>query len=262
MKVLNLLSHTSLITAFYSAILTFFSELTLKGQYSNLVYINFLATLIGYNLISLVALNNRITSGRMYWQKNNQTLLITLTALSAISLIFFLLNLDLIQLIILSHLFIIIFFYENNSTRMISLRSKIYLKPFIIAYIWSISCSFLIQPEIKTSTTILWAEVFLSILSLSLIYDIRDQQYDSKNNFSTLVHKYGTKKIKAFAIRSFIISLFLRMSFFPFKDFWGIYLLEICLFLLFTFKVHSGSSRSILVFLVDGLILLRLLYLL
>ena len=107
------------------------------------------------------------------------------------------------------------------------------------------------------------SESFLFILSLSIPFDIRDTEQDSKQGLRTLVHAVGEKYVKYLCLLFFVISQILLVKFIEIKVstiFSLILMLVFYIFLLY--KTKNDQHDYYFLYGFDSLIILKLLLLL
>lgn len=174
-KIIDGLVNSSLIPSLYIAFFTIYAFLVTSHNIDfNLILINFLGTLVSYNIISFISLRaTGIKSARMQWQFDNRILLGFLSTLSAVAILFFIHTLNMSQLLNLAHLGFLILFYEKLTLNTFSFRTKIFLKPLVISYIWTMVAVGNVLFESTNFNWVIFLESLLSITALSLFYDIR-----------------------------------------------------------------------------------------
>jgi 4-hydroxybenzoate polyprenyltransferase len=263
-KIIDALVYSSFIPAFYIAIFTLYAFLVTSHSIDfNLVIINFLGTFVSYNAIAFISLRFRgIKSKRMQWQSDNRKALIALSVIAITGILYFYNSLNIKQFINLGHLFVLIILYEKRSKNSFSFRAKMFIKPLIISYIWTMVAVGNVLFESMSFSWTIFIESFLSIAALTLFYDIRDKDYDKNQGLETLVHKFGIRKVKSIAYRFYLVSLLIRMLAIPFREYWYLYILEIIVFSLLLKRAKPETDNHLYVLAVDGLIIFKLLYVL
>ncbi len=176
----------------------------------------FLATYLQYNLqrgYSVTQLN--LYTDRSLWlTKNRKPMLIS--AFIGLGILLFLCNgLSRTSIIIMCAAEVISNLYYLPP---FNLRKYGYIKPFLIASIWVISCCVvpLIENQLFTMHS-LWfmASQFLFIGVLSMLFDIKDADDDYVNGVNTYANHFGMKPTKIFCIVLTVASCICFYRFMP-----------------------------------------------
>jgi 4-hydroxybenzoate polyprenyltransferase len=230
-----------------------------------LIPIIFLSTLFVYNL-DLFGINSNIqkegSSERQVWRisnigkiRNFNTFLAILIALLSLfsslkSFLFF------VHLAIISIAYYLSF--KIGSAKFTSLRSIPFLKAFIITYVWTASTVLLpaIKNEIQLfdnrDVLMVFAERYLFLFALAIIFDIRDIK-DDKKNIRTIPGTFGTTGTKAISVSLLFINIYLAFIHYN-NDLYLLFpiLASIILAALFICRANSFSSEYYFLGLLDG----------
>lgn len=166
----------------------------------------FFATLFSYNLIRFVRLNS-IKSWYAEWVKSNRRKLLFLSLLAFIVLVYLLFNIRFKALLVLLPFGLFTLFYTFPIKRF-ALREKPGFKLFIIAISWAgITVLFpLVQNyfQLRLEDYLVFIQRFLFVFAITIPFDIRDLNYDSKN-MRTLPQTVGISNSKKIAIISILL---------------------------------------------------------
>lgn len=263
-RISHFISNSSLFIALMALSFYYFYSEILAQQFDLYqAIIIFSATLSSYISVQLypsLLKKKKVQTKRSLWIKENQKLLTIFVFISLISIIYCSFKIKTELLIIYFHLFILTLFYENIIVSKFSLRKIPYLKPFIIAYIWSWTC----VPFTSIYESIIpHIEAFCFILALSIPFDIRDMQDDLADGVITIPIKLGLKKCKALCLFIFTIYLILQASLLPQSLL--VIILSAFIFIIYLFmilKTYPKQKDALFLYGFDGLILMKLLFLL
>ena len=166
----------------------------------------FFSTLLSYNIIRLLRLDS-IKNWYNIWIKNNIKPLYFINSLSLISIIYLSFYLHLKSVIVLFPFVLATLFY-TFPLKKYSLRNIANLKLFLIAFSWAgITVLFPLSQNYITPRTIdyfVFLQRFLFIIVITIPFDIRDLDYDSKK-LRTLPQQIGIKKTKIFGLALLLI---------------------------------------------------------
>ncbi len=142
----------------------------------------------------------------------------------------------------------------------INLRKQGYIKPFLVSFVWVISCSAvpLIENHLISSSTIYFLiSQFFFIGMLCVLFDVKDAETDYLQGINTYANKFGFLFTKLLAIALIALQLgFLYLSGFLFLHLLPILLLSalsVMVILLCSDKKHAFFYYLI----VDGLLLVQ-----
>lgn len=249
------------------------SALSLSYFYSNILstesnfyryIIIFCGTLASYIAVQLIPISqNFAKSKRSLWIKENKILLYSLLLASLFSIVASVKHLESFDILNFSHLFIIVLFYEKIFLNEKELRKIPYVKPFIISYVWACVCT---APQIflslKNPNYLIWPECFLFILGLTIPFDIRDIEADNIDGVKTFATKFRVKSVKRLSFLIFIIALVMQFYYLELtlSNLMITIGIAIC-YLLILSRVWPNQKEYIFLYGLDGVILLKLLYL-
>lgn len=170
-----------------------------------------LATLASYNFVQLAPLRKKAPHGvRSQWIFRNRKPLWGLCVASLGLTMLLSLRLGLYDWINYGHLFILALLYEDTLGNK-PLREFPFLKPVIIAYIWTMACA--LPPILdavfasgQAQLFILLPECFLFIFSTCVLFDLRDRSEDMSTGIKTFATVYGFKQSKLLALICFSAS--------------------------------------------------------
>lgn len=164
----------------------------------------FSATLITYTFQRFLKkkLNENFQNERIAWMQNNKLvmLLLIIAATILMSVSFFYLTIA--QYILLIPSGVICFFYAGNLIRRKnkSLREIPFIKAHLIALIFAIICAYFPHLNSLSFNMILYGiSIYLIVLSLAILFDIRDLNIDSIK-LATVPQKIGIQKSKLLSI--------------------------------------------------------------
>jgi len=220
------LIFSNILVALCATALTHQSYILLKIPLkTNVLLFVFSSTFIIYNAQRLIRLKNILPTKdneRFLWINKNKTLLLLSSVVSGIialiSLYYFNINAVyfLVPLCILSIIYVIPIIPFNN--QLIPLRSIPYIKVFTIAFVWAAITTILPlfnsnQPFYFSNNLILLTiEQFLFIVAITLPFDIRDLDFDKKQNVRTIPALIGVKNTIRLAEGLLIVFLALKIQ--------------------------------------------------
>ena len=171
----------------------------------------FFATLLSYNVIRFLRLND-IKNWYNDWIKINLNTLYFISILSLLFLLYFAFQLRFKAILYLIPFAITTFFYTFPIKKM-SLRNIAGLKLFLIAISWAgITVLFpLIQNymSIQTNQWITFIQRFLLVIVITLPFDIRDLDYDN-HQLKTIPQQIGIQKTKVIGILLLVLFFFIE----------------------------------------------------
>ncbi len=202
----------------------------LLGHYSYTINLFvFFASLFAYNFQRLVRMRVQgELSFRQQWLRQNKFLLWVVTALSAISTVYFSLSLSYNSLRLLLPLGIIAFMYPLPllywKGRWWQLREIPGTKIFLIALVWAlVSVGLLVEEHQIGWTTDVWL-LFIHrlcfVFAITIPFDIRDLKYDSLQ-LKTIPTVFGEEKARYIAYTSLLMYELLVVAQFIFGDIIG-----------------------------------------
>jgi len=159
--------------------------------------------------------------------------------------LFLSLTLSIKIILFITLLITLLYYYAHHFFKGMNIRNKGFLKSLSISWVWVFVC-FIAPIVIESNGQFKFLEnyalmyllqLFLFILILAILFDIKDINRDNDENIKTLVSKYGIKP----AIYKFIIPLVL---------------LYIWVSLFLFFRLHQSFIYLIIPFLISFLILL------
>lgn len=170
----------------------------------------FFSTIVSYNFIRFMDAPVRNTFFGQ-WFYNNKSLLIFLSVISGVACLYFLKDFHFDALLVLSpFVFLTLFYGMKLPKKAISLRRIPGLKIFVIAFCFAgITVLFpLVQNKLNFSniTFAFFLERLLFVILITLPFDIRDIDYDSKS-LKTIPQLFGVQTAK-------FIGIFLAISIF------------------------------------------------
>jgi 4-hydroxybenzoate polyprenyltransferase len=260
---MSFIKYSALIPSLIATIFTFYGQFIFgEAVRLHILYLSFSGTFIGYTLISFFSLNTKKEySKKQTWIDKNRLIFkicLFLCAIIAGSQVSYLKTNQLFNYI---HLALIVFLYEKSFFNF-HFRKVPWLKPMIVTYTWVMACLGTVFFTRSGLNPLILLEGFLSILPLCLFFDIRDFDRDTKNSFKTTAHLFGVMKIKSAAIRLYIISLLVRMTFISFAGYWWLYTIELILFLIISGSIKPEKDGFKYLILVDGFIVFKYFYVL
>ena len=259
-------------TAYYSKIL----HIPIDPFRTTLIFFATIASYSGVQIIPLLIkpghnlLANSTQHLRQQWFIANKKLILMMITFSlaiVVSLSFFISFND---LLIFSHLFVLVLFYEKighfkfKELKFIKeLRGVPYLKSLLISYVWAASCSMpqiveiLFKRPLGVTDYLVGIESFCFILALTIPFDIRDFEYDQKLKLKTLVHLMGIKKTKVICMLLMLLSLSITLN--SHTTFYPVVGLILVIYSYILLKAKSSLHDYYFFFGLDSLIILKLL---
>jgi len=184
--------------------------------------------------------------------------------------IFILLPIGLKIILCIAVLVTLLYYYAHKIFKRVNLRNKGLLKSMSIAWVWVVVCFILpivIQSQGKYNFSehealLHLLQLYLFILILAILFDIKDINRDNDENVKTLVAKYGVQS----TINRFIFPLtlfYLGVSFFLIFSVHASYIFLInpilisLLIFLVSYLVQKRKSIHENILFIDGLILIK-----
>ena len=184
--------------------------------------------------------------------------------------IFILLPIGLKIILCIAVLVTLLYYYAHKIFKRVNLRNKGLLKSMSIAWVWVVVCFILpivIKSQGKYNFSAHYAllhllQLYLFILILAILFDIKDINRDNDENIKTLVAKYGIQS----TINRFIFPLtlfYLGVSFFLIFSVHAPYIFLInpiliaLLIYLVSYLVQKRKSIHENILFIDGLILIK-----
>lgn len=218
----------------------------------------FLSTFFSYHLVKFTPslLNQHENTNIQNHYLKYKFLYLGLFSLIALVLFYLITYFEIYQILIVLFNFVLVFFYERNFFN-ISLRKIRFLKSPIIAFVWANSTVLLSEISLQ-EIPVYWSDAFIYIFLLCLIIDLKDFHIDKKSELSTFVN-FSNQKVTYFALvlTYSVYGLFQIIYYHEFS-----FIICLILFYFALYKIHSHKmSKSFLLLLIDGQIILRLLLL-
>lgn len=262
---LNFITHSSLFIALCATSLSFYYT---KISFTQINYYRlstiFFATLLSYIGVQLIPVTkNHFHNKRSLWIKENKIILFSFMVSSLIGITASLEHLNNFDILNFSHLFIIVLFYEKIFLDEKELRKIPYIKPFLISYIWACACS---APQVFLNKSdpnlFIFLESFLFILALTIPFDIRDIENDNFDGLKTLATRFQTSTVKRISLTIFVLSAIIQFQFLALslKNI-IITVFIMIVYLLILSRVWPNQKETYFLVGLDGIILLKLLYL-
>ena len=197
---------------------------------------------------------------RAVWFENKKKIIKLTFFIYVFTLIFLVMKLALSEILFYLHLGLLVVIYEVQVIKLkVSLRKIPYLKSFIISYVWVMATCF-IPVYSSDAHPIYYLECFLFIWVLTMAFDIRDENYDHQQGLKTFIGLWGARKNKVFITLVFTFNLILLHAFLIPKSFIAS-LSILTFFLVMIFKIRDQISDYYLIFGIDSIIMMKLLYL-
>ena len=243
-KTLNALSESNIFTALCAAqFYIYYGKLFHAPISYPLLMSIFLGTLLSYSLVQ--------SPKNLF--KQPLTVLPKFFMFLAMILLFLTFFLSWQNVLILFHLFMIVVLYESPFLKHNNIRHIPYIKPFIISYVWAVIGLVFFTTHFDLFVILLFADAFLFIFALTLLFDLRDIQLDKVNQLPTIAGALGISQLKILSCSIFFAHL--GIEYFMTGQTHGFYLLPIFLSLIFFAKING--PRYYFIFGVDSLIFLR-----
>lgn len=168
-----------------------------------------LSTYLQYNIQRGYMIGpHNINSERSQWLLKRKKILLFSIGISLITVMFLCNNLSWTSIGVMVGAEIISTLYYIQP---FNLRRHGYIKPFLISFVWVISCSLvpLIENQLLTSHSI-WYLVsqVLFISVLCFLFDIKDIKHDYDSGVNTYANKFGEKATKMMCICSVALAFF------------------------------------------------------
>lgn len=223
----------------------------------------FCSTLFSYNLVQIfpnsISKDHHLYRGQWIQENKSSLKAIMAMAFTLISILAF--QLSMIQIIWLGHLFLLVVFYESSIFCRIGLRQVPYLKSLLISWVWCGSTSVLsfleTEKNLGIEELLIFSESFLLILSLAILFDIRDIKVDIKSGLKTIPNLIGLNKVKLLSICLYLSSLIINYSNFDQEIIYTTYtLIQLLIFMFLILKIKPNSNEYYFLGLTDGMIIL------
>lgn len=252
MMFLNQFARTSLPISIAAFLLTlFYSQLLSENLDLLRATINASATLLIYNFS--IHKEAFIASPKEFFKSHYYLGIILLTLLSMLVLIYSIRFIGALDYINYIHLLVLSLLYEGPKS--FNIRKIPFLKPFIISYIWTLSCiapyyyDYIIFPS-----PIFIIECFTFIFGLCLFFDYRDTEKDQYEDIKTFANVLDLKQIKKILFVLWGFSTIFAFIYFCFSY----YLILMTLYhLIIIIKLKEDRPNWYYLLLVDGVIILR-----
>ncbi len=207
------------------------------------------------------------------WAANNQFALLILTLSGAVVVVIFLSQTSYEVVLVLILLGSISLLYELPVVRyhhqFQRLRNLGIYKVFMITTVWAVTTTVL--PAINAGISItnhdlllIVIERMLFIFLLALCFDVRDMDFDTKENLKTIPIRYGIRQTqKLYKIVTLAFMLITSLHCFILRSSWGIgtamILSIICTYFIVA-KTSPRKSDYYYLFLVDGMMIIQFLF--
>jgi hypothetical protein len=237
-----------------------------------LIPIIFLSTLFVYNL-DLFRINNlsqgKGESERQAWRWRNIKKIKVLNVLLAVLIALLSLFSSLESFLFFAHLAVISVAYylsfKIGSAKFASLRSIPFLKAFIITYVWTASTVWL--PALKNGFMIfhdaevlkVFAERYLFLFALAIIFDIRDIKSDSKS-ILTIPGAIGSLGTKLISFSLLVLNIYLVSRHYQDMSILVPLLLSSLLTGLLIYKANAFSGEYYFLGVLDGAMALQFIF--
>ena len=194
-------------------------QLGMQPQFHPYLLLIFFATLFDYNvhrLITVITNKEALNSQKHRWVKQHLYLFYLLVATSVIGFLCTIFYADPKVLVTLAPISLITLFYSvpvfKNKKSIFRLREIPCLKIFLISFVWSVSTIFL--PIIQSARTftkatilVMLLERFLFVFAITIPFDIRDMQADTRQRLKTIPLLIGKKNSMIVANTALILFL-------------------------------------------------------
>ncbi len=224
------------------------------------------ATLVQYNLhysVKKVAVNN---SERLSWSMNNKKVHFILLAIGCVLILYSLFSFHLEHFMILIGFGVIAFLYSfpflpfGKKKR---IKDYGFLKIITLSLLWTLVTVWFPVNDMEVDTRLflfVFVKRFVFMFILCLLFDIRDEEIDSKEKINTLAVKLGTKK--SYTLSYFLLALFVVLSFvqyllFPQTEFFLAMIIS-AIFTLITIELTKKSNSDFIYLAgIDGMMILQ-----
>jgi len=186
-----------------------YSLFAIPVNFANNSYLLFilLSTYLQYNMQRGYMINPvNVGTERSQWLIKNRKKLLISIVISLGIVLFLCNNLSWISIIIMVGAEVISTFYYLPP---FNLRKQGYIKPFLIAFIWTVSCAVvpLIEHDLITPSSYLYfISQFCFVSLLCFLFDIKDMETDYLNGINTYANKFGLKATKVICLLLVVIS--------------------------------------------------------
>lgn len=161
----------------------------------------FLSTYLQYNVQRGYMINPaNVNTERSQWLIQNRKKLLISLGISLIVVLFLCNNLSYTSIGIMVGAEVVSTFYYLPP---FNLRKQGYIKPFLIAFIWTISCAVvpLIEHDLITAKAYFYfVSQFCFVSLLCFLFDVKDMETDYMNGVNTYANKFGVNATKAICL--------------------------------------------------------------
>jgi hypothetical protein len=162
--------------------------------------------------------------------------------------------------------------FAKNSQRLRGVRNIPVLKNILLAGVWAVATAWLPLTG-KTATihsldlTFIFLKRFFFVLPLCMVFDIRDQWSDLKNNIRTIPNQVGipaTKNLSYLAMMFFVIVVYLHKKSMeaigsPLLDFSVPLYISAVMASVFIYLINEEKKNAYYIFVIDGSMILQFL---
>lgn len=236
MKIIKIIVYSNFFVSLCTISLAYRSlvifNLPVSENISLLIFVG-LATFFTYNFQRIVRfkqqpISNHLLVNRLNWMYNNKKYLIIAIIISAIFSVKVIFNLHYYTLLILVFMGFLAIFYVIKiipfKKKWLSLREVPYVKIFLITIVWGLTTVVMpffnqdrLPPILSLDFYLILLQQFLFILAITIPFDIRDIDFDVKQNIKTFPILLGKKKAIIFAVILLLVCVglsFYRWHFF------------------------------------------------
>jgi len=146
--------------------------------------------------------------------------------------------------------FLIVILYENILLKNFNLRGISYLKPFIISLAWTLVCV-----GFHSYSLFYLVDCFLFIGLLCIPFDIKDKEFDQRQNVKTLAHLF-LKNHFLYYLLIFLFSLYLLFMTTCLEYHYS-YFTIFTMFLLYGLGLYKMKNSTLFYYCLDGIIIIR-----
>lgn len=200
--IISFFINSNIWVAFCILGLVFSSEILLGVTNFQVSQFVFFSTILAYNFQRLVSLKKGHTHSYNDWLEKNRKSIYLLMFLAANVSAYLFFHFKLSTQIAILFIGTLSFFYPFG------LRKIPFAKIFIISFVWAVSTImlFVFENNITISQNIIckFISLFLFVFAITIPFDIRDLQYDTKN-IVTIPLFFGVRRAKSIAIYLLII---------------------------------------------------------